>query len=100
MSAKRLKLRFSTEVREDLRAITRYTIYKFGERQAVVYGKSLAEIIEKLRENSSLGILRPELGEGLRSIVHNSHLVFFLADSEFLSVIRILHQSRDVPKLF
>lgn len=100
VTERRLKVRFSAAAREDLRAITRFTIDKFGVRQAKIYGQSITSVIEKIQINPNLGIFRPELAEGLQSIVHQSHVVFFKLDGVYLSIIRILHHSRDISRYF
>ncbi len=50
--------------------------------------------------SSILGRPRPELGDGLRSLPHESYLVFFTYAGERIDMLHVLHARRDLPAYF
>lgn len=58
------------------------------------------EVASKLSEWPEMGRAREELGEGVRSFVVGSHVVFYRIAAERLELVRVLHGRRDVDTLF
>jgi toxin ParE1/3/4 len=96
------QVRFSRRARGQLEEIGRYLIGQTGDRRA-------AEVLVRGIENrmlklgampSVIGRPRPELGEGLRSLPHESYLVFFTYVDERIDVLHVLHARRDLPTYF
>ena len=61
--------------------------------------------IETLHETCSLifsmpraGRYRPELARGLRSFSHGAYVIFYVIEGDILTIVRIIHGSRDIPK--
>jgi toxin ParE1/3/4 len=98
MHAKKLKLRYSTEAKEDLRLLIFYSVYHFGMNQTEKYIQGLHHSMDQLCDNFELGKDRLELAEGLKSMVYGSHIIFYRKEGVFLSINRILHHSRDISK--
>lgn len=46
------------------------------------------------------GRARPEIREGLRSHIQESHIVFYRLIKDRIRIVRILHGSRDLPQNF
>ena len=42
---------------------------------------------------------RPELSDELRSCANGNYVIFFESNTEQVSIIRILHGSRDIPEV-
>nr|WP_299911893.1 type II toxin-antitoxin system RelE/ParE family toxin [uncultured Paracoccus sp.] len=43
---------------------------------------------------------RDDVHKGLRSARHGRYLIFFLDDGEDVQIVRVLHGSRDLPRMF
>ena len=86
----------SAEADNDLEDIFDYGLQMFGLDKAVEYVSSFDELFELLAQNPELGRTRNEIKEGLRSIIKESHVVFYRLTDNQLRIVRILHGSRDV----
>lgn len=65
--------------------------------------KILNQIDEKcqiIAENPSIGQLRPELSQDLRSFPVGSYLILYQEQAESIEIVRIVHGSRNLPDLF
>ncbi|MDP3527507.1 MAG: type II toxin-antitoxin system RelE/ParE family toxin [Hoeflea sp.] len=71
-----------------------------GERQASAYLHELFEVFGHIGRHPHIGRLRPDLDEGLRSVPHGSHVIFFLPWQGETAIVRVLHGSRDHEDLF
>ncbi len=96
MRDKRLPYELSSEADADLESIFDYTLQAFGPDKACTYVESFDDTFENLASNPKLGRTRDEIVEGLRSIVKESHIVFYRILRDRLRIVRILHISRDV----
>lgn len=83
----------------DLEDIYDYTAENFGDEQAVVYLTAIEQLFDNLSENPKLGRTRNEIRKGLRSIVKGNHVVFYRIQSDVITIIRVLHSSRDIHKV-
>ena len=90
-----------SEVAEfDLEDIFDYTDESHGDDQAFEYVSSFDDLFEKLITHPKMGRTRPEIREGLRSIVKGYHVVFYRIMRDRIRIVRILHGSRDLPNQF
>ncbi|MDQ0316993.1 type II toxin-antitoxin system RelE/ParE family toxin [Amorphus orientalis] len=78
----------SIEADEDIQDIYVYSNAKWGEDQARAYVFSLFDTFEAIARNPRIGRLRSELGDGIRSLPHASHLVFFMEWQDEVAVLR------------
>ncbi len=90
--------RLSQEADSDLEEIFDYTVHKFGFDRAVTYVSSFNDLFNRLAGNPLLGRERAELRSGLRSMVKESHVVFYRVLKNHIRIVRVLHTSRDVVK--
>ena len=90
----------SLDADEDLQDIYVYTEDKWGAKQAGKYTFDLYDIFELIGNNPKMGRLRRELGQGIRSLPHSSHVVFFMEWKGEVAIVRVLHSSRDLEELF
>ena len=88
----------SPESDNDLDGIFDYTAREFGIDKAVQYVSDFDDIFEQLVKNPEIGRERKEIRRGLRSIVKESHVVFYRVLKDRIRIVRILHGSRDLPQ--
>ena len=84
----------------DLEEIAEYTIERFGIEQARRYRDGLKTCFDQLANNPALGKRSEQLMRGLRRFEHQSHVVFYINESEDIFIVRVLHSSMDVPRHF
>ena len=77
--------------------INKYTIEKFGERQARRYLKNFRDRFNFLVGNPRLGKKRNDIKEGYYSYFEGSHTIYFKILGEDIAIIDVLHQSME-PK--
>ena len=78
---------------EDLDHIFAHTARTWSEEQAMRYLDLLEDSLSALAHRPSLARLCESLRPGLRRQLVKSHVVYFLADEEELTVVRVLHKS-------
>lgn len=98
MSKADLFYELSIEADQDIDAIFDYSLEQFGVDQAVAYVSGFDDAFTQLLDNPDLGSKRPEIRKGLRSLVRESHIVFYRVLKDRIRIVRILHASRDLPK--
>lgn len=82
---------------EDLTEIYRYTRRTWGRAQAEHYIRRLEQRFRALADSPLSGIAREDLQpEGLRSLVHGSHVVFYQQQPYGVLIVRVLHGRQDV----
>lgn len=89
----------SADADQDIEGIYDYTVEAFGSSQAMVYLTGIEQVLSELVRNPELGRERPEIKPGLRSVVHEHHVVFYRVLSDRLRIVRILHNARDLRRL-
>ncbi len=90
----------SLDADEDLQDIYTYSEEKWDAKQAEKYTVDLYEAFELIGNNPKMGRLRRELGQGIRSLPHSSHVIFFMDWQGETAIVRVLHSSRDFEELF
>jgi len=100
MAKKCLRYILSVEADQDLEAIFDYTEKEFGFNQAVKYLTALEIVFNHLVNNPTLGRKRDGIKKGLFSISEQEHIVFYRLLTTKISIVRVLHGSRDLPNYF
>lgn len=90
--------RLSKRADNDLAEIAGYTIEKFGIEQARHYRDALEICFSTLAENPGLGRNADQYAPALRRFEHQSHVVFYVPDSQGVLIARILHVCMDVAR--
>ena len=90
----------SQEAEGDLVEIYDRSLDDWGEIQADRYLDGLYAVFAGLAARPFAGRLRPEIGDGVRSRLFGSHIIFYVARPEHVDILRILHQSRDLGPAF
>lgn len=80
----------------DLEDIERYTLETWGETQRDAYICALFDQFDAVAGNPALGRARPELAEGVRSLPHEQHVIFYEVVAGRCHILRVLHHARDV----
>ena len=88
--------RLTPDAQSDLIEIRRFTVKQWGIVQSKKYLSELRQTIQLLAVNSSLGKTRPEIGEGVFSFPHASHIIYYVIHKRQLVVFGVLHK-RMVP---
>lgn len=107
---RRWRVRLSAAANADLRDIQRWTSEHFGATQARIYGATLTEAIEALRDGPRIAGARErdEIEKGLMTLHvarggrKGRHFVLYRADSQavppVIDVLRLLHDSMDLAR--
>lgn len=91
---------FTEQAEQDLAAIIDFTQSRWGKAQANSYLDSLSEKAQTLADNPALGASRNTLADGLLSFPHQSHIIFYFAQHEGITIVRVLHSNMDTAKQF
>jgi toxin ParE1/3/4 len=84
----------------DLREIYRYTLENWGIEQAQNYLDHIKQSFYTLLENPNLGRERSELGQNVRAINCQKHMIFYRHFKTELQIIRVLHGRQDLARFF
>ncbi|MGY6742962.1 MAG: type II toxin-antitoxin system RelE/ParE family toxin [Cecembia sp.] len=92
------KYKLSVQAERDLSSIFEYGIFQFGLNQAQYFLMEIEQTFEELSKLNMSGIDVSELYPGLRKYAFKSHLIFYLATTYGVFIVRVLHQSRDYKR--
>jgi toxin ParE1/3/4 len=92
------EIRLSEAARADLVDIWAETYQKWGADQADKYLDDIARALNGLIDNPQMGSDCSDLLHGARRLIIGRHLAFHEAHEDAIFVIRVLHQSMDVPR--
>jgi toxin ParE1/3/4 len=95
MSFHELRIRLTRRAETDLLDILNVSEQQWGRRQRIAYSENFERIFSVLANEPTIGRSRDELVPRLRSHPAGSHVIYYLALSDELFVIRILHGRRD-----
>lgn len=88
----------SQAARADLVDIWVETYRHWGEAQADRYLDDIDRAVTGLIDNPQMGVDCSDLLRGARKLITGRHLVFYEVLPEKIFVIRVLHQSMDLPR--
>ena len=94
---RKLKIVFLEAAILDLEEIWFYTFTNWSLEQADKYHSLLIKEIDFLVTNPQSGKMLDHLRKGYRSSKVNSHYIFYRFTSQELEIVRILHESMDIP---
>ena len=84
---------------QDHREILEY-LSDHSERAAEAFTAELADSVRLLAGQPRMGRQRDDLAAGVRSSVVGRYVVLYRFTDEELQILRIIHGSRDIPRLF
>lgn len=96
MPARKRRYLLAPLAERDLEDIWLYTLQTWSLDQADRYHGSIIEALEGLAQGDRRGRDASNIREGYRKYAVGRHLVFY-RESDDIAVIRILHQSMDLP---
>jgi toxin ParE1/3/4 len=91
--------RFSADANRDVAGIVDF-LFELNPVAARNFLNALESTCELLAAHSGIGRLRPELGEGVRSMPIGNYLVFYIPSAEGIDVARVIYGGRDLPAVF
>ena len=89
--------RVSKAAEADIRSIARYTQDQWGRGQRRVYLAGLNDQFEALSESPAIAAERQDFEPPVRICPYQKHLIVYVIDDSGILVIRVLHQSMDIP---
>jgi toxin ParE1/3/4 len=90
-----LKLVISPAAQQDLRDIHQFSLRTWGQAQSSEYLAQIKEQFWTLSTQPHIGVERPELAQGLRSIPVKNHILFYRVQNQQLEIVRVLHGRQD-----
>lgn len=84
--------RLTTDAQSDLLDIRRFTLNRWGDAQSKSYLTDLRNTVKILAESPAIGRKRPDVGDGVYSFPHASHIIYYLMHDQFLVVFGVLHK--------
>lgn len=88
----------SDAAKTDLVDIWTETFQQWGADQADRYLDDIGRALNGLTNNPLMGSDCSDLLHGARRLLTGQHLAFYEVDEDMIFVIRVLHQSMDVPR--
>lgn len=83
--------------RLDLEDIWTYTRKQWSRRQADTYVREIVTVFAGLADGSHIGTSADDIRSGYWKYLVGAHVVFFRRREHGIDVIRILHQTMDIP---
>ncbi|WP_417559473.1 type II toxin-antitoxin system RelE/ParE family toxin [Marinomonas sp.] len=91
------KYTYSKLVEQDLIDIYLYTAQTWGQTQADAYDAGLEQTIKMLASSPKIGRVCNEIKTGYRRFEHKNHIIFYCQRQTDILIVRILHESMDIP---
>jgi plasmid stabilization system protein ParE len=96
MAKRKYAVQLSERAQKDFKAIQRYTLKRYSEKQVLKYSKMIKSGIENINENPALyGHSRPDIPERYKSHQVGEHSIIFRVDENKIFIVAILHGSMD-----
>ena len=90
--------KITPEADSDLIGIYVHGFKNFGEIQAEKYFSELEDCFHLLSETPLISRERTEFDPPVRIHQHGRHLIIYVIRGDFILIIRILHDSMDLPR--
>lgn len=81
--------------RDDLTDIYQYGLSQWGQAQSEHYLSRIKDQLRLLTRQPRMGIERPELLPGARSLAVARHVLFYRLNENRIEIIRVLHGRQD-----
>lgn len=95
----RMKVLFTSPASIDVADIAEY-IAQDSIQAAETFYDTVQEKCGELAQMPQMGKLRNELHPSVRSFPFGRYVIFYLIQDNLIVILRVLHDSRDVPSLF
>jgi toxin ParE1/3/4 len=90
-----MSVRFSTAAQNDLSQIAEYTLENWGVAQSRKYRDDLIQTLDSLQRDPRIGRLAHLTSRPVRQFPFASHVIYYLAESEGILIVRVLAQAMD-----
>ena len=87
--------KFTEHAERDLDTIVEYTLENWGQSQAVKYVDGLEVLLGNLALEPLLGTNQDGIFNDLLSFPYDSHVVYYVKNTDGITVIRLLHKRMD-----
>ena len=96
MAKRKYAVQLSERAQKDFKAIQRYTLKRYGEKQVLKYSTMMKSGIENFAGNPALyGHSRPDIPERYRSHQVGEHSIIYRVDENKIFLVAILHGRMD-----
>ena len=96
MAKRKYAVQLSERAQKDFKAIQRYTLKRYSEKQVLKYSKIIKSVIENINENPALyGHSRPDIPERYKSHQVGEHSIIYRVDEYKIFIVAILHGGMD-----
>lgn len=85
---------------QDIQDIYDYAAQEYGEDQAESYTLEIEVFLDELVRSPEIGRRRDNIRTGLRSFPKRHHIIFYRVLTDRIRVVRILHNRRDLTRVF
>ena len=92
-----MKWYFTSKAEVDLSDIFSYSVQKWGLAQALKYDNEIENAIIEIAKNPKSDQQEYAAPIGYCKKMINKHFIIYKITNHSLTIIRILHQSRDIP---
>jgi toxin ParE1/3/4 len=89
---------FSNEAENDLVEIYRYGVITYGEKKADMYIEARKEKCQFLADMPNLCPDRDEFNPPVKIYHHKKHLIIYIVETDFILIIRVLHERMDIQQ--
>ncbi len=90
--------RITSNAKNDLIEIRRYTLQQWGLAQSQKYISGLRNTMQRLAESPNLGKQQIDIAAGVFSFQYESHLIYYMLHENQLVVFGVLHK-RMLPSI-
>ena len=94
-----MRCKFSRLADSDLEEIADY-IARDNPRRALSFVRELRERCKKIASFPNAARLRPEIGEGIRTVAHGRYVICYTVQPGEVRIERIVQGGRNLPELF
>ena len=99
MAKRKYAVQLAERAQKDFKAIQRYTLKRYGEKQVLKYATMMKSGIENIAGNPTLyGHARPDIPERYKSHQVGEHSIIYRLDENKIFIVAILHGRMDFRK--
>jgi toxin ParE1/3/4 len=96
----KLALFLTSEAIDDIQDIFQFTLETWGEKQACYYKDKIDNTFKLIQNNPEIGRRKDNYFVGCYCFAVEKHIVFYRIKDQSIQVVRLLHSSRDIERLF
>jgi toxin ParE1/3/4 len=89
---------FTNAAEVDLTDIDAFSVARFGDDVAESYMHGFTDAFALLGQFPNAGSALPELGAGLRCLVHSRHRILYRFMNDTVLIVRVVHHAMDMRR--